>query len=312
MMKSNRFDYIGEVLGYLTCTSVSEVQGKRGYKHIYGCVCGSTREAMRGDLVKSTRMGSFVSCGCKNRKPIKDITGMKKGKLTALRSTGITSGNGDYIWLFACECGNIIKTTIGRFNFSHTRSCGCLQKESQRLRDSYHGMQDTPVYNSWRKIKERCYNKNDVSYPNYGGCGVTMSDELRDSFMDFYKYIGDPPDDGNRYSIDRISNDSGYVKGNIRWATSHEQARNKGLSISNSSGVKGVVIDNKKYKGADHLYAKAIWNNLEGKQVSKVFSYRKYGEELAMFLAEEYRITMLERLNLLGAGYTDYHIYGTA
>ena len=309
----NRRDHSGEIIGELTCISKSNEKSTSGnYKYLYLCSCGNKRIEFRCNLLQVLKRGRKVSCGCvvNSRSQAKDITGVKRNKLTAIRSTGIKSGNGDFVWVFSCDCGNTCETTIGRFNSNHTKSCGCAMKDSAKLKENYHGLQNTKAYKSWCKIKERCFHENCKDYTRYGAKGITMSSEFRESFKVFYDYVGEAPKDGKRYSIDRIDNTGNYERGNIKWSTYHQQARNKGMQDNNKSGIKGVQWDNKKYKGIDNIYAKATWYTVEGKYQSKSFSLKVYGEELALFLAQEYRTTMMERLNMLGAGYSYQHIYG--
>jgi len=116
--------------------------------------------------------------------------------------------------------------------------------------------------------------------------------------------MGKKPAKGS--SIDRIDNTKGYVPGNCRWASQQEQARNKlGLQRNNTSGVKGVSWDEKS-KGC--IYATAQWKDLDGVPCSKSFSVKTHGEELAFFLACEYRAHQIDLLNLQGAGYSEQHL----
>lgn len=239
----------------------------------------------------------------------KDLTGNVYGRLVALERLEM-SPNAGYFWKCSCSCGNYTKVTIGNLNCGHTTSCGCLLVEMAADRHKTHGMSKTKEYKCWVKMRERCLNPNDKEYPNYGAIGVTIQESWQQDFQAFFDFMGEHPKDGKRYSIDRIENDRGYCEGNVRWATSHQQARNKGLFATNTSGVNGVIWDNKVHpnKIDSTLYCNAIWNRLEdGKQTKKCFSVKKYGLLPAFKMACEYREKMIAELNAQGAGYTENH-----
>lgn len=170
-----------------------------------------------------------------------------------------------------------------------------------------HGMRNSKEYKSWAKAKERTGNPNCQDYKDYGAAGIEMCEEFRSSFKAFIDYIGKMPCDGQKYTLGRLDNQKGYEYGNIRWETNEQQARNKGIQSNNSSGVSGVSWDDKTYKGISNLYAKAQWNDLDGKLKTKSFSVKMYGFLPAFKMACEYRYKKIQELNSLGADYSEKH-----
>lgn len=101
-------------------------------------------------------------------------------------------------------------------------------------------MSNTRLYNIWCRMISRCTNINDKNYITYGGRGIIVCDEWKNSFLSFYKWSI-----VNNYScllsIDRINNDGNYEPSNCRFATKSIQAQNtKILQSNNTSGYRGV------------------------------------------------------------------------
>lgn len=73
----------------------------------------------------------------------------------------------------------------------------------------------------------RCTNGSQDSFAQYGarGIGVSAAWTGEGGFERFLDHIGPIPSD--QHQLDRIDGASGYEPGNVRWATSNEQQRNK-------------------------------------------------------------------------------------
>jgi hypothetical protein len=71
---------------------------------------------------------------------------------------------------------------------------------------------------------KRCNNPASRGYEYYGGRGIQVCEEWRNSFKQFLEDMGKAPT--KQHSIDRINSEGNYCKENCRWATPREQARN--------------------------------------------------------------------------------------
>lgn len=59
---------------------------------------------------------------------MKDITGLRSGKLVAIKPTDKRSSNQGIIWLCQCDCGNISYVPARKIISKSIQSCGCSRK----------------------------------------------------------------------------------------------------------------------------------------------------------------------------------------
>ncbi len=85
-------------------------------------------------------------------------------------------------------------------------------------------MNVTNEYVAWSNMLQRCMNKMNPAWADYGGRGITICPEWLASFKAFFKDMGPRPDG---MSLDRIDNAGNYEPSNCRWTTRDVQHNNK-------------------------------------------------------------------------------------
>lgn len=152
----------------------------------------------------------------------RNLSGQKFGRLTvvSLAPKGCRTR-----WNCVCDCGNQVVVQGIDLTQNKQKSCGCFNQERRIACNTTHGMSGTVEHHSWLAMKSRCYNQNDDRYEDYAGRGISVCQQWRDSFEQFYADMGPRPP-GMR-SIDRINNNGNYEPGNCRWANDFCQSRNK-------------------------------------------------------------------------------------
>jgi len=232
------------------------------------------------------------------------LAGQQFYRLTVLVDDGTLhyTAGGEFYRLVTvrCECPAKTIKVIRRSHLitGHTQSCGCLRRESRAEANRTHGKTGTPEYLSWANMTQRCLNKNNTEYHNYGGRGIRICARWR-RFENFYIDMGPRP---MGTEINRIDNDGDYCRANCEWAPLGRQMVNKRYAKNHSSGHRGVqrcgdkwrVVVAQKYVGQFPTRAEAV-------RVAN-WKYRQlYGDDLPMF----------QEHNPLPPDYTPPHVMNT-
>lgn len=151
-----------------------------------------------------------------------NITGQRFGRLVAIRPTN-KRASGKVVWFCKCDCGKSCfrASTTLRQN-RKCQSCGC------RTTNYRHGFTpkhkpNHPLYQTWANLRNRCDNQNNKQYKWYGGRGIKYDPRWKD-FPTFLSDVGKRP---RGLTLDRIDNDKGYFKKNLRWAPISIQNNNR-------------------------------------------------------------------------------------
>lgn len=157
-----------------------------------------------------------------------DITNKSFGKLVVIKRVG-NDKQGNAQWLCQCDCGNQ-KVVRGRaLRTKRTVSCGCflLQSSKERMINlcTKHGYSGSKLYKVYYGMLRRCDNPKEKGYHNYGGRGITICQEWRESVESFVEWaLSVGYEDG--LQIDRKNNDGNYEPGNCRFIAAIDNCQN--------------------------------------------------------------------------------------
>lgn len=120
-------DRRGMRYGQLTCLEPTGERGKGG-SPIWRCRCDCGREC----YATSSQLGrgDKISCGCRRLPRKKTLEGQRFGSLQVLSYEGHWGGL--HHWRCQCDCGQQTVVSQSNLQSGHTKSCGCLQRESLR------------------------------------------------------------------------------------------------------------------------------------------------------------------------------------
>lgn len=162
-----------------------------------------------------------------------DLTGERFGRLTVISKSDDYVCPGGYrcvMWKCLCDCGNEVVVRGKSLSGGVTKSCGCLRNEMIHETNKKHGGCGTRLYAIWDSMRQRCNNKNNHAYENYGGRGISICGAWDDfSAFESWAYESGYNDSAKRgeCTLDRIDVDGNYCPANCRWTDMSGQSSNR-------------------------------------------------------------------------------------
>jgi len=177
-----------------------------------------------------------------------DITNQRFTRLTVVRLAFQKKGH--FYWECLCDCGTVKIVAQTSLKQGNVQSCGCLGRERRRESRTTHGLTGIPEYWVYHHMIQRCYNERDVEYRNYGARGITVCDDWRAAFENFFASMGRRP--SPKHSLERIDNEKGYAPDNCKWATLKEQNNNRRgnhrITVNNEPGTVTTLAEQRDIK----------------------------------------------------------------
>lgn len=125
-----KIDLAGQRFGRLVAIEPNKERSATRYI-VWRCQCDCGNEVCVTS--RDLRSGDTRSCGCL-RKELhrKDITGLVRGHLTALYPTDEIASRGQPVWVWQCDCGNLVRRPLsGVGKYSITRCPACASQLSR-------------------------------------------------------------------------------------------------------------------------------------------------------------------------------------
>lgn len=207
----NKYSYlIGKIFTHLTVIRIIGSKLNRAFCTVK-CICGVEKELRVSSIIS----GATKSCGCKTKELIsmslrRDLTGLKFGRLSVIKVTG-EKKHRNYVWECLCDCGIHAFIMSNNLVSGQSRSCGCLQKDSRRIKKGESSFNF--LYSNYRRsAKDRGFRFNlskelfkKLTSQNCFYCGVFPK-----QLINHKHFYGNYPYNG----IDRVDNTKGYEEDN--------------------------------------------------------------------------------------------------
>lgn len=180
------------------------------------------------------------------------------------------------------KCGREIKVAKSSLLTGHTTQCKlCNVRQGHetfqkrlwggKVPDSF----DRYLKLKWNAIKRRCEDPTCKTYARYGGRGISLSNEFQDPRV-FVEYVKSLPNASRKLQIDRIDNNRGYERGNLRWVTNQVNANNRECTrYIEYRGLKIPLIEFvREFTDLSYEYVKNLLK--EGNSPDEIVSWNKH------------------------------------
>jgi hypothetical protein len=128
-------------------------------------------------------------------------------------------------WICKCSCGTINSVNIDNLKRGASTRCQRCKGKLSSKRMITHGESKTRLYYVWLAMRNRCYRPGVNGYENYGGRGIEVCNEWKQSYEAFRDWsLSHGYKQG--LQIDRIDNDGNYSPQNCRWVTHYKNMQN--------------------------------------------------------------------------------------
>lgn len=236
--KKPRTEYVGKRFGALVVEKyIKGAVGISAQCEVV-CDCGARKTTSAMGLLQ----GHTKSCGCNYGE---DAISTNSGKI--FHSFKLLGGAPDvqmssHHFVGVClKCGTVRTAGLGQFKEGSALCYGkCAQDRhpwKQEIPEEL-GIKNCSIYRRWAQMMSRCHREGSRGYHRYGGRGIFVCEEWRDSlgFMRYRKWLTTKYPNwkelfDKKYQIDRIDNDKGYSPENCRLTTTEENHMNRRTTI---------------------------------------------------------------------------------
>ena len=167
---------------------------------------------------------------------MKDLTGKRFGRLTALQLAPKKNSDHSNSWLCRCDCGKSHLTNTSALMSGRVRSCGCLQRDTVTANNGgkhpdWKGVGDIPGA-FWYRIQNNAKKRGLAIEVNLQNIWDLFEKQNRQCALSglplkFGKRSGDALATA---SLDRIDSSQGYIPGNLQWVHKRLQQMKSDMS----------------------------------------------------------------------------------